>query len=314
MIQIASTGHTSEATKKVLRDIDLHTAVISGVCTKFVQAHIRCYYETWISNGDRMTFTTGGNLRARSMEVYLDWIVRAWDALPKNQVISPFRGAWPYPEGLEMLKEARAMETAAEVSEEEDVEEDLANSYLSVEDEVIEEEILFEFNSPVGGSVATLQVSKGPLRSPDLTPCDFFLWDYIKSKVYTSPVTSLEELRERIENAFRQMPQQMVNRSIESYERRQNWIAENEDTIGSLKKDEADVSLITGKMRFTQVEDVCNSTSDDNKKQLVNYSAGDYFANRTWKGLDDEVCEENETSLKTGLSGVAASYASEKES
>uniref|UniRef100_A0A915EQD5 Uncharacterized protein n=1 Tax=Ditylenchus dipsaci TaxID=166011 RepID=A0A915EQD5_9BILA len=31
-----------------------------------------------------------------------------------------------------MLKEARAMETAAEVSEEEDVEEDLANSYLSV--------------------------------------------------------------------------------------------------------------------------------------------------------------------------------------
>uniref|UniRef100_A0A915E952 DDE-1 domain-containing protein n=1 Tax=Ditylenchus dipsaci TaxID=166011 RepID=A0A915E952_9BILA len=111
--------HTSEATKKVLRDLDLHTAVISGVCTKFVQAHIRCYYETWISNGDRMTFTTGGNLRARSMEVYLDWIVRAWDALPKNQVISPFK-------------------------EEEDVEEDLANSYLSVEDEVIEEEILFE--------------------------------------------------------------------------------------------------------------------------------------------------------------------------
>uniref|UniRef100_A0A915E0I4 Uncharacterized protein n=1 Tax=Ditylenchus dipsaci TaxID=166011 RepID=A0A915E0I4_9BILA len=25
------------------------------------------------------------------MEVYLDWIVRAWDALPKNQVVNPFK-------------------------------------------------------------------------------------------------------------------------------------------------------------------------------------------------------------------------------
>uniref|UniRef100_A0A915DC97 DDE-1 domain-containing protein n=1 Tax=Ditylenchus dipsaci TaxID=166011 RepID=A0A915DC97_9BILA len=93
------------------------------------------------------------------MEVYLDWIVRAWDALPKNQVLNPFKvcgltdagdgseddfihcfkAHGPIPEGLEMLKEARAMETAAEVSEEEDVEEDLANGYLSAEDEVIEE-------------------------------------------------------------------------------------------------------------------------------------------------------------------------------
>uniref|UniRef100_A0A915CNQ9 DDE-1 domain-containing protein n=1 Tax=Ditylenchus dipsaci TaxID=166011 RepID=A0A915CNQ9_9BILA len=56
------------------------------------KAHIRSYYETWISNGDRMSFTTGGNPRAPSMEVYLDWIVRAWDALPKNQVINSFKG------------------------------------------------------------------------------------------------------------------------------------------------------------------------------------------------------------------------------
>uniref|UniRef100_A0A915D640 Domain of unknown function DB domain-containing protein n=1 Tax=Ditylenchus dipsaci TaxID=166011 RepID=A0A915D640_9BILA len=38
-----------------------------------------------------MTFTTGSNPRAPSMEVYLDWIVRAWDALPKNQVINSFK-------------------------------------------------------------------------------------------------------------------------------------------------------------------------------------------------------------------------------
>uniref|UniRef100_A0A915CKS3 DDE-1 domain-containing protein n=1 Tax=Ditylenchus dipsaci TaxID=166011 RepID=A0A915CKS3_9BILA len=84
--------------EKSLRDLDL-----PGGCTKFIQApdvcwnalfkdHIRNYYETWISNGDRMTFTTGGNPRASSMEVYLDWIVRAWEALSKNLIINSLKG------------------------------------------------------------------------------------------------------------------------------------------------------------------------------------------------------------------------------
>ncbi|GBM44524.1 hypothetical protein AVEN_182224-1 [Araneus ventricosus] len=39
----------------------------------------------------------------------------------------------------------------------------------------------------------------GPPRSPDLTPCDFFLWGYVKDKVYVSPMpTTLEALQERI--------------------------------------------------------------------------------------------------------------------
>ena len=37
-----------------------------------------------------------------------------------------------------------------------------------------------------------------PARSPDLTPCDFFLWGYLKQKVYTSP--DLNDLRQRIVN------------------------------------------------------------------------------------------------------------------
>lgn len=37
-----------------------------------------------------------------------------------------------------------------------------------------------------------------PPRSPDLTPCDFFLWGYLKDKVYATPPTDLQELRERI--------------------------------------------------------------------------------------------------------------------
>uniref|UniRef100_A0A915DL27 DDE-1 domain-containing protein n=1 Tax=Ditylenchus dipsaci TaxID=166011 RepID=A0A915DL27_9BILA len=132
--------------------ISIFTQLSSGGCTKFIQApdvcwnspfkaHIRSYYETWISNGDRMTFTSGGNPRAPSMEVYLDWILRAWEALSKNLIINSFKvcgltnasdgseddfihcfkAHGPIPEGLEMLKEEGAKETAVEVSEEEDV-------------------------------------------------------------------------------------------------------------------------------------------------------------------------------------------------
>ena len=37
-----------------------------------------------------------------------------------------------------------------------------------------------------------------PPRSPDLTPCDFFLWGYLKSRVYQTPPQNLEDLRNRI--------------------------------------------------------------------------------------------------------------------
>ena len=34
--------------------------------------------------------------------------------------------------------------------------------------------------------------------SPDLTPCDFFLWDYLKNKIYETPLNDLRNLRDRI--------------------------------------------------------------------------------------------------------------------
>ena len=38
-----------------------------------------------------------------------------------------------------------------------------------------------------------------PARSPDLTPCDFFLWGYIKDKVYVPPLPNdLGDLKRRI--------------------------------------------------------------------------------------------------------------------
>ena len=41
-----------------------------------------------------------------------------------------------------------------------------------------------------------------PPRSPDLTPCDYFLWGHLKNKVYVTPPTDIDDLTQRItENA-----------------------------------------------------------------------------------------------------------------
>jgi len=47
--------------------------------------------------------------------------------------------------------------------------------------------------------------TKGPLnwppQSPDLTPLDFFLWGYLKDKVYFQQSTSLDHLKQCITEA-----------------------------------------------------------------------------------------------------------------
>jgi hypothetical protein len=51
----------------------------------------------------------------------------------------------------------------------------------------------------IGRVTATdLEFRNWPPRSPDLTPCDFFLWGYVKDAVYVPPLPQdLPELRQR---------------------------------------------------------------------------------------------------------------------
>lgn len=54
-----------------------------------------------------------------------------------------------------------------------------------------------------------------PPRSPDLTVADFFLWGYLKSKLYTGQnYGSVDELKEAIQREMRAVPMEMVRRSI----------------------------------------------------------------------------------------------------
>lgn len=60
-----------------------------------------------------------------------------------------------------------------------------------------------------------------PLYSPDLTPCDYFLWGYLKMKVYQSGTPeTLEELQERIQHEFDILPQKMIDESVDSFAKR----------------------------------------------------------------------------------------------
>lgn len=58
--------------------------------------------------------------------------------------------------------------------------------------------------------IATNGPTRWPPRSPDLTPLDFFLWGYLKERVYyTSPAT-LEILENRIHQAFESITPAML--------------------------------------------------------------------------------------------------------
>ncbi|KAJ4432703.1 hypothetical protein ANN_21340 [Periplaneta americana] len=52
-----------------------------------------------------------------------------------------------------------------------------------------------------------------PPRSPDLTLLNFFLCGYVKDKVYATPVRDLRDLRERIIDAIKSIPEDLFQRA-----------------------------------------------------------------------------------------------------
>lgn len=49
-----------------------------------------------------------------------------------------------------------------------------------------------------------------PPRSPDLTPCDFFLWGYIKNIVFSQKIRDLNHLKNRINEAMTTITEEML--------------------------------------------------------------------------------------------------------
>lgn len=59
-----------------------------------------------------------------------------------------------------------------------------------------------------------------PPRSPDLSICDFFLWGYLKEKVFRSRPHNLEELKMRIREEIAAKPLEMCRRAAENFRHR----------------------------------------------------------------------------------------------
>ncbi len=63
-----------------------------------------------------------------------------------------------------------------------------------------------------------------PARSPDLNPCDFFLWPYLKSKVYYPAPKSLDELRSNITREIKKINSSMLQSSISHIKKRCDFV------------------------------------------------------------------------------------------
>jgi len=59
-----------------------------------------------------------------------------------------------------------------------------------------------------------------PPRSPDLSMCDFFLWGYLKSRVYTHTPRMLNNLKEAIHQEIRPIDHQLLARVMDDFKKR----------------------------------------------------------------------------------------------
>jgi hypothetical protein len=67
-----------------------------------------------------------------------------------------------------------------------------------------------------------------PARSPDLTPCDIFLWGYLKAEVYKHRPQTLKTFKNAIREEVAAIPPDMTNIVMENFRQRlRQYIANN---------------------------------------------------------------------------------------
>jgi hypothetical protein len=67
-----------------------------------------------------------------------------------------------------------------------------------------------------------------PPTSPDLSACDFFLWGYLKSRVYIHKPRSLTELKDAIRGELQLIVREMLGRVFDDFKQRvENCIQED---------------------------------------------------------------------------------------
>lgn len=163
--------HISAETTNELKQYNTDVAVIPGGCTKYIQApdvswnkpfkqKITEFYDNWMSGSEQKEYTRGGNLKAPSKALLLQWILNAWKELPTAMIIKSFKacalsicleGAEDHlihcikpgeacEKAAELLHMARLQGQIEELTIAEDIEETDANEILidsDIEDETV---------------------------------------------------------------------------------------------------------------------------------------------------------------------------------
>ena len=91
----------TEEVKLRLKEINTESVIVSGGCTKHIQApdvvwnkpfkqKVAELYDEWLSNCAH-EFTVSGNMKPVPRRLVLNWILTAWKALPKEMVESSFK-------------------------------------------------------------------------------------------------------------------------------------------------------------------------------------------------------------------------------
>jgi len=65
-----------------------------------------------------------------------------------------------------------------------------------------------------------------PPRSPDLNPCDFFLWGYLKGKVYNPLPKTIDDLKANIEREIKKINADVLKSTFLNFRKRLKLVIE----------------------------------------------------------------------------------------
>ncbi|RYA74177.1 hypothetical protein DD595_24615 [Enterobacter cloacae complex sp. 4DZ3-17B2] len=69
-------------------------------------------------------------------------------------------------------------------------------------------------------------VIEWPPRSPDLTPLDYFLWGYLKDRVYRTKPVNIEEVKQRIRDEIAAIEPDMIKKVVSTFYNRLGYCQE----------------------------------------------------------------------------------------
>ena len=61
---------------------------------------------------------------------------------------------------------------------------------------------------------------KWPPRSPDLNPCDYYLWEYLKYVVYNPLPKTLDDLKTNLSREIKKINKEILKKTFKNFEKR----------------------------------------------------------------------------------------------